>query len=70
MLILKQILLNVIKKYNVDTTRKNNVDMGDYRFTIFNICSHKSHLSYRTSESVRVLSGPVWIVFWSEGFFI
>jgi hypothetical protein len=42
-----------------------------YRFTIFNIyCSYKSHLSYRMSESVKILSGPIWIVLWfGEGFF-
>jgi hypothetical protein len=39
---------------------------------LFNIyCSYKSHLSYRMSEYVKILSGPVWIVFWfGEGFFI
>jgi hypothetical protein len=51
-LTLKLIPLSIIKK--------NNVDKGNYRFTIFDIYgSYKSHLSYRMSESEKILSGPV-----------
>ena len=34
------------KTNNVQLIKNNNVDKGNYRFTIFNIyCSYKSHLS-------------------------
>jgi hypothetical protein len=44
--------------------KKNNVDKGNCRFTIFTIYgSYKSHLSYRMSENVKILSGPFELFF-------